>query len=238
MSAEQYCRKNIALYVLYMPADGSFNFTVQFAEHSLREPQRIAFKTTFNTHFPVTTGKHKKFACRGVKYLSVMLPPLASDLQRCNPLNIPVYVVRFRNGLRSDGDEAKRQVTSNREWQRLFNPFQFLLRFLLSAKQLLLLVVPGHQDNAPVHHFYANLSNPASCSLFPDSVRLGVLLSLLCGRYPIRNERSVLAIGKSEVECELAIINSLIVGEVSSRPVLRVPDKGVSNSGYCVKGRS
>ncbi|EHM2230537.1 hypothetical protein KFZ89_002412 [Salmonella bongori] len=41
-------------------------------------------------------------------------------------------------------------MTSNREWQRLFNPFQLLLRFLPSAKQLLLLVAPGHQDNAPI----------------------------------------------------------------------------------------
>jgi hypothetical protein len=53
-------------------------------------------------------------------------------------------------------------------------------------------------------------------------------LSKTFGRYPTINERSVPDWSVSGVECESAIINSLIVGEVSSRPVLRVPDEGVS----------
>lgn len=58
------------------------------------------------------------------------------------------------------------------------------------------------------------VSNPASRSHFPERVRLGVFLFAPCGRYPTIIVRSVFAAGKSWVECGLAIINSLIVGEV------------------------
>ncbi|MMZ71243.1 hypothetical protein D1872_345450 [compost metagenome] len=55
----------------------------------------------------------------------------------------------------------------------------------------------------------------------------GVDLSETCGRYPTINERSVPVSAVSGVECESAIINSLIVGEVSSRLVLQVLGEGV-----------
>lgn len=56
-------------------------------------------------------------------------------------------------------------------------------------------------------------------------------LSKTFGRYPTITERSVPDWSVSEVECESAIINSLIVGEVSSRWVLRIPDESVYKSG-------
>lgn len=101
---------------------------------------------------------------------------------------------------------------------RCFNSFQLQLRLLQLRQQLLLLFAIGHQDDAAVHHFYAitccPVSNPASRSHFPERVRLGVFLFAPCGRYPTINVRSVFAAGKSGVECGLAIINPLIVGEV------------------------
>lgn len=48
--------------MLYMLADGGFRFTIEFADHCLREPKRIAFKAAFYAYFPITAGKHNELA--------------------------------------------------------------------------------------------------------------------------------------------------------------------------------
>ena len=80
------------------------------------------------------------------------------------------------------------------------------------------------------------VSKPAARSHLPERMIFGVDLSKTFGRYPTINERSVPDWSVSGVECESAIINSLIVDEVSSRRVLRIPGEGVISQVARYKG--
>lgn len=120
---------------------------------------------------------------------------------------------------------------------------QLCLRPFIIVLQPLLLLVIRHQNDAPFHDLYRNLlSGNKSCRAQPLAGKgiFGVDLSKTFGRNPTISERSVPDWSLSGAECKSAIINSLIVGEVSSRPVLRVPGGGVSISDYhvlrCVHG--
>lgn len=118
--------------------------------------------------------------------------------------------------------------------QRAPNSIQLLICLFQLILQPLLLLTIDHQDDAAIHHFYGNLLpgiKPASRSHLPERIILGVDLSKTFGRYPTITERSVPDWSVSGVECESAIINSLIVGEVSSRRVLRIPGESVYESG-------
>lgn len=94
---------------------------------------------------------------------------------------------------------------------------ELCLRPFIIVLQTLLLLVIRHQNEAPFHDLYRDLlSGIKTCCAQPLAGRMifGVDLSKTFGWYPTINERSVPDWSVSGVECESAIINSLIVGEV------------------------
>ena len=104
-------------------------------------------------------------------------------------------------------DRCKRVLYLNK---LCFRPFIIIL-------QPLLLLVIRHQNDASFMTFIVTccpVSKPAARSHLPERMIFGVDLSKTLGRYPTINERSVPDWSVSGVECESAIINSLIVGEV------------------------